>query len=84
MQEILDMEIVGESNMKKGRKFIVFKKDNDGQNPSQIAVITFDNNGIAHVVRRIENFFENLEGKMKELAFQKICPTFDEELKEEL
>ena len=55
--------------MKKGRKFIVFKKDNDGQNPSQIAVITFDNNGIAHVVRRIENFFENLEGKMKELAF---------------
>ena len=30
MQEILDMEIVGESNMKKGRKFIVFKKDNDG------------------------------------------------------
>ena len=78
------MEIVGESNMKKGQKFIVFKKDNDGTNPSQLAVITFDNNGIAHIVRRIENFFENLEGKMKELAFAKICPPIDEDLKEEL
>ena len=36
----------------------MFKKDNDGSNPSQLAVITFDNNGIAHIVRRIENFFE--------------------------
>ena len=65
--------------MKKESKFIVFKSDG-GNESSQLNVVTFDKNGIAKIIRRIEGFFENLEEKIKKIC-EKECPPMTDETK---
>ena len=63
--------------MKNGSKFIVFKSDPSIEKASQLSIISFNMNGIAEIIHRIDCFFENLEEKLKDIC-KKLCPPITE------
>ena len=69
--------------MKNGSKFIVFKSDPRVESASQLTVISFDMNGIAKIIRRVDCFFENLEEKIKDIC-KNLCPPMTEQSKDEI
>ena len=77
------MEIIGESNLKKEEKFIVFKSDGSDSKLSQLVIVKFDGAGLAHIMRRIEGFFEDLQDKIKSRVRDSL-PDIREDMKDKL
>ena len=63
-QEYLDSEILGESNLIDGRKYIVTRKENIKTRQEDLICMMFKRNGKAKIVTRIPEF----ERYMKELT----------------
>ena len=55
------MQILSESGMKNGGKFLVFMSDeSDDQMNADLICVTVDNEGKAHVYRTIKGFYKSL------------------------